>query len=259
MQPQTEHEDEAKIINLNADQKAVALRAIVEAGSALRYAGELLSKGKTPYRDLYNPLYVAEGQLVDLCKAAGVELDGVNQREERFSMVRAANARVHELERLLGAGVTAQAVKAGLTEYERKVRAWWETKGLGYVSKIHFAGHGAELTLSCLLRSVWHSLSDTPVTDKLTYDQWLAKLEAQGYELVRDDGRGDEVLADTPKARENLTHLITQHLPSARILNLRSMVSRKQRVFTLREIEVFVDDLEDFSRLGSEEKAAQAA
>lgn len=256
MHLETEREDEARIINLNADQKAVALRAIVEAGSALRHAGELLSKGKTPYRDLYNPLYVAEGQLADLCKAAGVELDGANQREERFSMVRAANARVHELERLLGAGVTAESVKAGLAEYERKVRAWWESKGLGYISEIHFAGHGVKLTLSCLLRSVWHSLSDTPVTDKLTYEQLLVSLEQQGFEIVRDDGRGDEVLADTPKARENLTRLIAQHLPSARILNLRSMVSRKSRTWTLREIEVFVSDLEDFARLGTESTAA---
>jgi len=237
-------------VTLNADEQAVVSKAIRDIEMAARFLRESVKTGTAQKDPLYSALSVIESQLACLCKKTGIEIDSASEREARYAEIRKANLRIRELEQQRGAQVDPQAIGLGLKHLSDRLDSWWDEHGFCYIHDVSFSKWGGlEATLALNPRARMHSFSETPVTDRLTYDQWLDNLQAQGYSINREDGRGDESLEDTPRARELLLALISEHLPSARISAVNTTMARKSQTFLLRDIKLYVHDLRDIARL----------
>ncbi|AEA65731.1 hypothetical protein [Burkholderia gladioli] len=243
----------ATSLPLSADTQAVARRAGRELQEAIGAA--LLTVPKIFDRELAtNALMVAEGKLMELCKALAIELDSNAEREDRYARLRAANLRIRELETQLGNSASPELTQASLKVLAQRLQRWWKFEGLGHASKISFGEHGCEVELSCSLRGMFSRfLSATPVSDKVNEKHWLQNLRDRGFELVEEDGDTD--LADTDASRRALLDLLQSRLPSVHVLQFENRHRRGARHFRMSSVHVYIRDIKEISVLPEIEEA----
>lgn len=242
-----------KTVTLSEDNHAVVTRELREDLFATKHLLDMAASGKAIDLQLaYSILYVKEARVAQVAQALGIEMDSNAAREERYAKVRALNAQVRELEAQLGATGTPKQTAAKLKHLSDKVNWWWDVNGFGHISKITFGSWGyTELDLSCHLFGTrgLSSMSDTPVSDKSSYEQWVDSLRERGFELIEDKQESREaMLADTDKNRALLHNLIAKTFPSGRLLSTENYITRKGLHY-LRGIKVFIDELEDLEAL----------
>lgn len=246
-----------QVIAFTADSLAVTARELredlfatkhlLDAVTAAAEGGAGVDKQLT-----YTVLSLKEFRLSTLCKATGVELDSQATRDERFAEIRALNAKVRELERLLGESGSIGQTKAHLKSMEAKLEHWWDVQGFGHVSELHFRGWGsAQLKLSCMLFGHHRSLggmSETPVSDEEAHAAWLSELRARGFELGKEKGDREPFLVDGPVNRDLLASMISAAMPSANLLSTENHFGRRGACH-LRSVSVIVRELEDLHAL----------
>lgn len=232
---------------LTPDQQAVVVREARESMFALKTLADTTASDPEVSLELaFNILWVTESRVAELCKLLGLELDSAKEREERYAKLREANMRVHNLERLLGQAAGPDVVKQGVNVMIDKLRAWWETHGMGYTSEAHVTGSGLSAKFSCSLGMRSFSYSRTPVSDRQSEKEWLASLQERGFVVVhkRND---DPALAATEANQNLLIELLKNQFPSARPFSFKGYLSHDTP--TLQEIEVFFPDLKEIAAL----------
>ena len=228
------------VINFTSAEQANIAKDVRTAITALSFLRSTCESPDASKQSLYSALYSLEGILAGLCKVTQTELDSVHEREQRFAAIRAANMKVRELELALGQEVGGQALSAALGTYGKRLKDWWNTRGMGYVRSLSFNEWGScDMELSCKPSSRWDD------ADKAAF---LADLQAKGC-VVNDDDPGHEELEDTPRAREVVLEIIKRDLPSAVVRGIDVRANRKGK-FMLDTMRVLVKDLGDVDRLG---------
>lgn len=245
---------------LSEDQQAVARRHLQDALLSCQTLMEAVSRtGQVP-EVAASALAVAEFRLADVARLFGVETDGVAKQEERYAALRRANGRVRELEELLGQGASAQQTAAALKTLAKRLNQWWDQEGFGHISEMRFTDGGhLDVTFSCHLFGAFRLLdSPTPVSDKQRRAQWLQSLSERGYDVVDDEGSRDMELLDTDASRAVLLQLFAKHLPSSRVIAFTNHSNRKG-AFTMRDVRLYIYDLEDVAALAVCEPAQAPA
>lgn len=234
---------------LSADENAVFLREIKEMANGLGYLAEMARSGNPIDANLtHSILYIAESGLVKLSKITGVEIDSLATREVRYAELRRANTRIHELERLLAQGTSAEQARMAIREMLDRLSAWWRADGLGHVSDAHLSvWGGVEVTLSCSLFGNFRLTgSDTPVSDKSRYQTWMDSLTEQGF-VILTESRNRANLPDCEQNRKALISLIQNTIPSAEIRSFSNQ--HVSGGLVLRDVKVSIDNLEDIACL----------
>lgn len=230
------------MLSLSADQQAVARQKITHMHHALSTIFSALNDGREIGADFAtNCVKAAEFNLADLCKALGVEIFGEKEREQRYSELRAANLRIHDLETQIGSKMPPDAVQNAITNIAEHLNKWWLTDGFGYVHDIQFGPYGVcRGRFSCRLNGGFPILeSATPVSDKENRAAWIASLRERGFELVRDDS--EWALADCDANRAALIQLFAKHIPSAKICRFENFNRWRASGFILTHAEVHID------------------
>jgi hypothetical protein len=238
-------------ITLTPDSRAVALQKLQQIQQALGTLVAVIGHGKRPLDAALptNILKVAEFELADLGKTLGIETDSAKEREERYSMLRAANMRVRELEAQLGNAQGADVTQSCLKTLDARLNSWWDLEGFGHISNIAFQRYGCTVNFSCSLFGDFRGTdSTTPVSDKERRAQWHASLAERGFTLVQEDER-EWALHDCEATRNALLDLIALRLPSARVLKLENVNRSKAAGFILLGVEVYIGNLEDILAL----------
>lgn len=245
--PVTPHDP--SIVTLNADQKAVALKKVRDTISALGHLGNLIETESLEVGHGLNVLHVAEYSLADISKLTKIETDSAAERERRHAQLRAANMRVHELERQMGEAAGVAHVQMGIRDLGKKLNSWWDLEGFGHISSIRFTDYGnCEVVFSCMLFGRYHIIdSPTPLSDKERKALWLKSLEERGFLLCDDPDEKDHI-QDCDATREALCQLFASRLPSAKVIEFTNHRSRL-RGFHLRDVKVFIYNLEDIVQL----------
>lgn len=241
------------LVDITADETAVLLEKLSSVRTGLHTLAYQLGQ-KTLSKDLVRTvLCLTEFMVADASKVTGVPTQSQDEIEARFSSIRAANMRIHELEKQLGETLNPEVAGHTIKGYAQKMRRWWRTHGFGYIPELHFDDYGhCCVKLSCSLSRYDSSFSSNPVTDKSNREVWLEDLKRRGYEMHAEHGARKEDLVDTPLARELISHLVATHLPSARITQIDTKVSSKG-AYLLRDIHLYVRDLGDIARLDAPE------
>lgn len=240
---------EQPLIALNEDQRAVAMRHIKGLHSALQMIYQGIEGVKPLTEDLAeNCLKVSEFDLRDLCKALGIETNGVAEMDARNAQLREANARIRDLEAQIGKSQSPEQVQMAIKTLARRLKAWWDIEGFGHVGELKFDGHGIDAKFSCTLFGNFHlTCSQTPVSDKDRRARWHASLTERGFVLCLLEGERDPELKDCDQNRQALIALFTQHMPSAQVIGFRSVGHKGQ--FVLRDFEVYIRDYADIQAL----------
>lgn len=244
--------EERDTITVTADQAVVIARDVRTTCTGLMHLAETLNKQQEVSIDLaQSVLYIAEATVGDVGKRLGVQTESAAQREERYAQIRAANLRVHQLERQLGEGESATRTKMQIRNLADKLEYWWRTKGFGHVSDLNFTNYGVlDARLSCHLFGDFRlTHSETPVSDKVSKQQWHQQLRDQGFVLQEKRGEDVEVV-DCDQSREALRSLIRSALPSATIHSV-SNHSSHDGGLVMRDVHVYLHELEELSRLPS--------
>jgi hypothetical protein len=234
-------------ITLTPDTHAVALRKVGQIQEALGTLAAVIGQGKQVLDAALptNILKVAEFELADLGKTLGIETDSAKERDERYSMLRAANMRVRELEAQLGNAQGADVTQASLKNLDARLNSWWDLEGFGHISNIAFQRYGCTVNFSCSLFGDFRgSDSTTPVSDKERRALWHASLAERGFTLVQEDER-EWALQDCEATRKALVDLIALRLPSARVLKLENVNRSNASGFILLGVEVYIGQLAD--------------
>jgi hypothetical protein len=235
-------------ITLDADKKAAVLRKIHEMWHAITTMHDAVkSRGCIGTSLARNLLKCSGYYLSDLGKVLGVETETSREIEERHAAIRAANARVHELEAMIGGQQSPQAIQMGIKSMSAQLNKWWDLEGFGHIPNIRFGQWACEVKFSCMLHGDFHLInSTTPVSDKERRRLWLESLTARGFILL-DDG-GDDYILDCDQSRKTLIELFSARLPSAKVFSFENH-SRKGHQFALRDVTVMVHDIAEITTL----------
>lgn len=241
---------EEKDIKLDADKQAVALKTIKDVQFALHTLGESLKSENGAGEDSVRTILSLCGfHLSDLSKLTGVPTQTAAEVEQRHAEIRAANMRVHELERQLGEASPDDLIQPGITRLEQLLNRWWKYEGFGHISEVDFGRYGCKIKLSCSLFGDYFIVnSPTPVSDKERKKLWHAALREQGYILVNPRNGDDLAVEDCEQSRKTLTTLIKSRMPSASIRTFGNHSTRNGEM-TMDYVELFVRDITDFATL----------
>ncbi|MEX3984009.1 hypothetical protein AB4Y45_34030 [Paraburkholderia sp. EG287A] len=236
-------------LKLSLDKNAVALRQLQSVSGAVSTIFSIIKDGTAIERELAtNCLKVAEFELSHLGKTLGIETDSAKEREQRYADLRAANARVRELEALLGSTQPPEATQAALKNLADQLNGWWDLEGFGHISDIAFGQYGCTVNFSCNLFGTFRLVdSDTPVSDKDRKKRWYESLQERGFVLVDDDREWS--VCDCDASRKVLQDLIVGRMPSAKILKFENQYRTRASGFILRGAEVFISKIEEIRTL----------
>ena len=236
-------------ITLSPDANAVALRKIQKIQEAVgTLAGSLQRKGTLETDLTTSCLKVAEFELADLCRTLGIETEGLREMEQRYADIRAANARVHALEKLLGDVQSPQATDAAIRNLTERLEGWWRKEGFGLVSNVSFSAYSCKIEFSCSLYGDFHLInSPTPVSDKGRKQLWHDSLRERVFMLIQDDR--DWKIWDCDASRKALVGFLKERLPSLQISGFTNHGIRKSTEFALRSVEGNLIDLADIQGL----------
>lgn len=235
---------------LTADQQAVAIKNLTEAMFACQTILERLTKSAEIPEVAVSAFAVAEFRLADAAQTLCIETQGTAQMAERYAGIRKANARVRELEELLGQGASAPQTQAALKVLAKRLNEWWDLHGFGHISELHFTDYGhLEVKFSCMLFGAFRLLdSKTPVSDKQRKTEWLQSLRVRGYDVAELEDGHDMELLDTEASRKVLRDLFRKHLPSSRVTSFGNRGSSDD-VMVMTDVTVFIRELVDVERL----------
>lgn len=241
-------------ILLTPDQTEVAMKAARSIRSCVSTVAEYLNASAPLSSTLaFNTMFVAEHDLADLCKAIGIETDGRARVEHRSQELRQAYARIAELEAKLGTEVSTETAQLRINALSDQLKAWWKLEGFGFVSKVDFNGSGCCVTLSCMLSGRRIHSSATPVSDNDKFALWKQSLVDAGYKMAND--RHEMAVVDCDQSRKVLSQLISKRMPSALITKFNNGGARRNEFMSLHSVELYVDDIQDFETLPTEDTA----
>jgi hypothetical protein len=196
-----------------------------------------------------NFVKVAEFELVDLCRALGLETNGTREMTRRYAELRAANARVHELETLLGNTQSPETTQAALKNLADRLETWWGKEGFGLVSDVSFGAYSCKVNFSCILYGDFRLIdSPTPVSDKERKRLWHESLRERGFVLVQEGSR-DLRIQDCDVSRQALMRLVKTRLPSFKISEFTNHSLQGSSEFALRSVEGYIHNIADIQGL----------
>lgn len=235
-------EKEALVV-LNEDQKAVALKELQELHSVTKHLYASVSKEELTL-DMRRVLCsLCESHVGKASVVLGYDSDLAKELEERFADIRTANMRIHELERQLGCCDITNVLPQKIKSLSRSIRDWWRKEGFGHVSNIYYTEHGyVRVKLCCLLMNHDYSMSDEPVTQARTREQWIEDLKIR-WHLFQPEAREWSPLLDDHN-RDELMRTIKSRFHSAEMTEIRGHIGRKPEM-AMREAEFIIYDLKD--------------
>ena len=226
-------------IVLNADDKQVALKKLRDIQAAAYTLADLIENDRLSEDIGQPPLYIIEALMAHVSRLTGIETESRAHVERRSADLRAANMRVRELEKALGASVSTEHVWQGIARLADKMKMWWRKEGLGFAPTVQFNGGCCHMELSCSLSGDFALLdSPTPVSDKRNRAEWLQSLRELGFVIV-EEGRYDANLVLCESTMSALNALVKTAFPTSRFGNLKSHCDRNGDVY-LRGIDLYV-------------------
>ena len=240
--------DKNKTVDLNADDKAVALKIGSDLYHCIKQLYDWIKSGELEEEMKNNMLVLAESHIADLSKI--LKYDSVAQKkiDERYGGIREANGKIHELKRQLADKSQIIGLKELLYEMHSSLYEWWKLQGFSLVTDDEFNSFGYKGRF-CLSMSHISFMSRKPVTECEIQQTKIEQMLEEGYELEIPNGDREYVLLDTPLNREKLTTLVRTKLPSIKIISWGNHLINNTEKFQLRDFEAIIYKFEELKAL----------
>lgn len=194
---------------------------------------------------------MAESHIAKLCPLFEVELDSINERNERYARMRAMNAEIRDLKQQLGERGTASQTQAHVRQSFAKLKNWWRKAGFGHIQDMQVTEYGSiQATFSCSLYGDFYLTgSSTPVSDKENKKLWHASLAGRGFQLGFEPGDREPVLIDCDDSRRALESLFAEAFSSGKMTETTNHYNGRSGDVVLRSVRVVIRDMQDILNL----------
>ncbi len=240
--------DGDKLINLTDDQKSVVTKITGEVGFMIANLRDWVNNDSLTKNMQVAIPSLLESNLTQLFKVLDYDSTLVEEREERYAAIKAANGTINVLREQLANLRPIDGLSEQLSQLNRKVYDWWHTEGLGHTSDLVFTdGGNVRCTLNCMLSRHRSSLdlSNTPVSDDVKWVDHVANLRSMGLEF-QEDSSNYLMVFDNPNNRQVLKQLLEARFPSILINQYRSRHGDKfNNNYLIDEIEVYIYNLHE--------------
>ncbi|WCK57120.1 hypothetical protein PP175_28435 (plasmid) [Aneurinibacillus sp. Ricciae_BoGa-3] len=242
--------EDTKMLMLNADDKAVALKTLKDTYFAVKQMYEWLQKDTLPVELSHTMSQTVEYQMSELSKLIGFDSLSAKNVEEKHAEIRKANQRIRALEAQLGNKNPVEGLSEQLKSLSELVNQWWRVDGFNYVKELAFTNYGkleVEFGISFSRRRVF---SKTPISDQLSEKEWIKSLQDNGYQLHFNQNVRECHLVDCPVNRKLIQSLLESRFQSVMIEEWKNQcIFETDDLFELRGIKVHIGDLKEVKAL----------
>ncbi|ANC20973.1 hypothetical protein WR52_20120 [Bacillus cereus] len=237
-------ESQEKLVVLNADQKAVALKGLKDLFFAAQQMHEWLSKDNLTEEMKGILISLSESHISDVAKATNYESNLAKERADRHADIRNANMRIHELEQQMAEMKPIDGLKEQLAGLTRKVDEWWDELGFNYISEMSFSKWGGlDIKFGFQLDRLSRLLSSTPVSDKEEDEDKIQQLRNKGFIFTEEDR--EVHLADNDINKQLLVQLLEERFPSIQITGMETWSGRRSREAHIRYVTAYLGELHE--------------
>lgn len=213
-------------VTLDDTMKQKALQAIRDLRDQSQFFAQLIAAGNLHENSLRTHMGLLRHQHDDLAQC--FELPVLNQElEDAYASCRQANAKVAELEKCMGEGLTTRNALARMRLTEEWLQSWYTLRGFQY-AKLEWGSFG--------IRAEFSSDIDKPDSDRVGDHSGNREFKAKVEHIVpylfgnewdkREDSFHDELL-DTERNRHNIKDLVRTDFPDARVIKISSRIDHK--------------------------------
>lgn len=248
-------QDSDEPIILNADGKEFSVKRLRDVQFAVGHLASRLD-GKdenVPRSFVHSVLGIMEYAVADLGPVLGYDARLKTEIEDRHAALRQANARIHELERMLGASKPLDGFEEQTQYIAETIKEWWADQGFGsrYFPNFHIHESGViELTLVFDLEVGSHSSlfqSKDPASRRDRDRQKIASVVSRGYNLI-DCGREEFRMRDNDGNKEKLVTVLRERFPSIYVERFVAETDiEKQDLYYIKEIHVYIRNVTDLA------------
>ena len=226
------------------EKKTAALKTVDEAITSLAFFKKLLSDHEPRRSDIFTHLGLLEHTLVELSEVTGYDGMTARENERRYAELRAANARIRELETKIGDQVSADAVSTGIDRYSRIFGAWWAARGFKYADMTpNQWGIRAKVDDELVNGEPHRTFAD----EKLLKLVVAATTRFTAPEFDVDPGQFHSNLLDTDRNRAAIIAAYAESLPGARVNGFTSVVE-DGKFYLRHDVTVPYEDLERWAK-----------
>ncbi|MFV5894484.1 MULTISPECIES: hypothetical protein [Bacillus cereus group] len=237
-------ENQEKLVVLNADQKAVALKGLKDLFFAAKQMHEWLSEDTLTEEMKGTLISLSECHISDVAKATNYESNLAKERAERHVDIRNANIRIRELEQQMANMKPIDGLKEQLAGLTRKVDEWWDELGFNYISEMSFSKWGGlDIKFGFQLGRLSRSFSSTPVSDKEEDEDKIQQLCNKGFIFTEEDREAH--LADNDTNKQLLVQLLEERFPSIQITGMETWSGRRNREAHIRYVTAYLGELHE--------------
>jgi sRNA-binding carbon storage regulator CsrA len=235
--------NDVKIIELNQDEKAVALKATSDIFFAAQELYKRIKEDNLDEEMKETMMNLLEHYVVKAAEPLKFDSRSAEKIEANHRDIRAANVRIHELEKQLGDKNPIVGLVNLLDSLRWTVYHWWNYCGFALVSEETFGCYGFKGEF-ILMTSHVRSMSKSPVTDKEKAKNKIEEMIDSGLEMEKEEG-GDWAVLDTDGNKKIISEAIKKTFPSAKICKWETVYMYNSEKHRLRQCEVYIKNLEE--------------
>lgn len=236
------------MIQLNADDKAVLLKALKDIHFANGQLREWVSKGSLTEEMSKTLPSLIESYFSEAAKVLNYESHLIAEKEKRHLEIRKANLTIHELKEKLGSNKPVDGLAEQLKYLSNIVRDWWNEEGFRHVSEVKFHPYGGMEMEFCFMLESSSSFSKTPETDKRNKKEHIQHLRDMGFAFADfESDRYEKLkLIDNQSNRSLLIKMLKHRFPSLEVNSFNNKNCRsRDDVFTIWHVDATIYDLAD--------------
>lgn len=234
--------NQEELVNLNEDQKAVALKNTKDLCFASKQMHELLASDTLTEKMKKTLIFISESYLTDIAKATNYESNIATELNKRFEEVRKANQRIQELECQIANMKPIDGLNEQLRGLTEKIDTWWAEIGFNFISEMSFSRYGGlDITFSFSFERFSNLFSETPVSDKKKDKDKVQQLRDEGFTFIESDNKLK--LADTDTNKQLLIDLIEERFPSITIKGMQTWRGRNES--HIQYVTAYIGELSD--------------
>ncbi|MES5837973.1 MULTISPECIES: hypothetical protein [Bacillus cereus group] len=237
-------EEQKKLVVLNEDDRAIALKGLKDLSFSAHQMHELLSQGKLTEEAKALFISLSERYVSDVAKATNYESDLAKERERRSADLRNANLRIRELKQQMAEMKPIDGLKEQLHSLTNTIKDWWRELGFNYISEMTFTDYGGlNVKFAFNLNRCSRIFSRKPVSDKKEAVDKIQQLCDKGFVLIKE---GNELqLADNDENKKLLINLLEERFPSIQIERIEASFERDNQVSYIESVKAYIGELHE--------------
>jgi hypothetical protein len=242
--------DYSTMVVLDDNAREVVLNNLNKMGFAVSTMHDFVKTGTLPVGTKEDILSLLESHMSDISKK--VEYDGESKAklEQRHTEIRSKNLEIRGLNDKLANAAPLDLIPEKLRLLCDTLYNWWNHNGFGHSSEMKFTRNGwLEVEFCFSLHKFGLDYSDTPNSDRKTYEELVQHFIDQGFMLINGEGRDSYEVVNCDSNRDKIIQLLKTAIPSIDIDKWEIWERNRLDAPIIWHMKAYIKDLKDIDAL----------